>query len=104
MRAWVGRTAHNRDMRACDILDYRPKAQRRRCANILAMNPPVSNPTERSPRRFMLLLEPGEDVSSRAPRIRRYRLASVGRRSSVSEVDLATARIVRELGRMGAGR
>jgi hypothetical protein len=40
-------------------------------------------------------------ASGRGPRIRRYRLASVGRRSGTSEVDVAMARIARELGRMG---
>jgi len=34
------------------------------------------------------------------PRIRRYRLASVGRRSELGETDLAMASLARELGRM----
>jgi hypothetical protein len=66
-----------------------------------AMNPPAANSIVRSPRRFVLLPEQGEDVSSRGPRMRRYRLASVGRRSGMSEVDVASARIARELGRLG---
>jgi hypothetical protein len=68
---------------------------------MVAMNPPVANSIAQSPRRFVLLPEQGEDVSSRGPRMRRYRLASVGRRSGMSEVDVASARIARELGRLG---
>jgi hypothetical protein len=68
---------------------------------MLAMNPPVANSIAHSPHRFVLLPEQGEDVSSRGPRMRRYRLASVGRRSGMSEVDVASARIARELGRLG---
>ncbi|HEV3320047.1 MAG TPA: hypothetical protein VG053_10050 [Solirubrobacteraceae bacterium] len=64
------------------------------------MNPPVANSIAHSPRRFVLLPEQEEDVSSSGPRMRRYRLASVGRRSGMSEVDVATARIARELGRL----
>jgi len=71
------------------------------CAKMMAMNPPPANRNASPPRRFMLLPEQGDDVSSRGPRIRRYRLASVGRRSGVSEIDVATARIVRELSLMG---
>jgi hypothetical protein len=68
-----------------------------------AMNPPMAHPIVSPPRRFMLLPEQGDDVSSRGPRIRRYKLASVGRRSGMSEVDVATARIVRELSRLERG-
>ncbi len=68
---------------------------------MLVMNPRVANSSAQSPRRFVLLPEQGDDVSSRAPRIRRYRLASVSRRSGMSEVDVASARIARELGRLG---
>jgi hypothetical protein len=68
---------------------------------MLAMNPSVANSIAHSPRRFVLLPEQGEDASSRGPRVRRYRLASVGRRSGMSEVDVASARIARELGRLG---
>ncbi len=64
---------------------------------MLAMNPPVTNSSAQSPRRFVLLPEAGDDVSSRGPRVRRYRLASVSRRSGMSE-DVASARIARELG------
>jgi hypothetical protein len=68
---------------------------------MLAMNPPVANSIAQPSRRFVLLPEQGDDVSSRGPRIRRYRLASVGRRSGMSAVDVAMDRMARELGRLG---
>ncbi len=68
---------------------------------MLAMNPPVANSIAQPSRRFVLLPEQGDDVSSRGPRIRRYRLASVGRRSGTSAVDVAMDRMARELGRLG---
>ena len=68
---------------------------------MLAMNPSVNNSIAQPSRRFVLLPEQGDDVSSRGPRIRRYRLASVNQRSGMNEVDVATARIARELGRLG---
>ncbi len=68
---------------------------------MLVMNTPAANSSIRPPRRFMLLPDQAEDVSSRGPRIRRYRLASVGMRSRMSEVDMATARMVHELSRAG---
>jgi hypothetical protein len=68
---------------------------------MLAMNPPLANSTAQAPRRYVLLPEQGDDVSRRGPRVRRYRLASVGRCSGMSEVDVASARIARELGRTG---
>jgi len=67
---------------------------------MLAMNTRMADSIAQPPRRFMLLPEQGDDVSSRGPRIRRYRLASVGRRSGVSDLDIATARLARELGRL----
>lgn len=67
---------------------------------MLAMNPPAANANTQSSRRFVLLPEPGDDVSSRGPRVRRYRLASVGRRSGTSAVDVALDRMARELGRL----
>jgi hypothetical protein len=65
------------------------------------MNPPVANSNAQTSRRFVLLPEQGEDVSSRGRRIRRYRLASVGRRSGTSAVDVTMDRMARELGRLG---
>jgi hypothetical protein len=73
----------------------------RRCGSMLGMNTPATNSSVRPSRRFVLFPEQAEDVSSRGPRIRRYRLASVGMRSRLSEVDMATARMVHELSRAG---
>ena len=70
-----------------------------RCAKMLAMNPPLANSKAQPSRRFVLLPEQGDDVSSRGPRVRRYRLASVGRRTGMSAVDVAMAPMARELGR-----
>ena len=86
--------------RSCEILDRGPKADTGACANILAMNSQVANSIAQPSHRFVLLPEQ-DGASGRGPRIRRYRLASVGRRSGTSEVDVAMARIARELGRMG---
>jgi hypothetical protein len=71
------------------------------CAKMLAMNPPVTSSSAQSLRRFVLLPEQGNDESSQGPRIRRYRLAGVGRRSGMSEIDVVSARMARELGRLG---
>ncbi|HEY2202808.1 MAG TPA: hypothetical protein VGH56_13055 [Solirubrobacteraceae bacterium] len=57
-----------------------------------------------NPRRFLLLPEDAVKTSNAKPRIRRYRLASVGRRSGLGGPDLATASLARELGRMGRMR
>jgi hypothetical protein len=67
---------------------------------MLAMNSPVANSIAQPSHRFVLLPEQ-DGASGRGPRIRRYRLASVGRRSGMSEVDVAMARMARELGRLG---
>jgi hypothetical protein len=69
------------------------------------VNRTAANPSVSSPRRFILL--PEETAEQRhGPRVRRYRLTSVGqgvglRRGEISSVDVATARIARELGRLG---
>jgi hypothetical protein len=47
-----------------------------------AMNPPVSNSIA-TPRRRYVLLPEDSNLSGRHPRIRRYRLASVGRRQGL---------------------
>jgi hypothetical protein len=77
-------------------------------ANMLTMNRSAANSSVSSPRRFILLPEEQVDapIGSARPRIRRYQLSSVGqgagrRRAGLSSVDLATARIARELGRLG---
>jgi hypothetical protein len=54
-----------------------------------------------SPRRFLLLPQESVDGPSQGPRIRRYKLTSVGRRPGVNGVDIATVRNARELGRLG---
>jgi hypothetical protein len=71
-----------------------------------AMDRSATHSSVSSPRRFIPL--PGEQVDAqyRGPRIRRYQLTSVGpgagrRRAGVSNVDIATARIAREFGRLG---
>jgi hypothetical protein len=70
---------------------------------MLTMNRPASNSMDSS-RRFLLLPEEGAETTGRRPPIRRYRLASIGRRADPSGVDLATARIVGEFARMGRSR
>jgi hypothetical protein len=71
---------------------------------MLVMNGPSHISPESSSRRFLLLPEDGADTSPRRPQIRRYRLASIGRRGGMSGTDLAMARIAGELARMGHGR
>jgi hypothetical protein len=72
---------------------------------MLVMNKPVSQPVATNPRRFLLLPEDSvKRLGARPPIRRRYRLASVARRSELSETDLATAGLVRDLGRMGRMR
>jgi hypothetical protein len=70
---------------------------------MLTMNRPTSNSNESS-RRFLLLPEDGAETSAQRPQIRRYRLASIGRRADLSGADLAMARIAGELVRMGRSR
>ncbi len=67
---------------------------------MLVMNRPTSSSTESSSRRFLLLPEDDAETSARRPQIRRYRLASIGRRAGLDGTDLATARIAGELSRM----
>ena len=69
-------------------------------AKIPAMQSPSLNTTSASPRRFILLPEESVDGHGQRPRIRRYRLTSVGRRPGLHGVDVATARIARESGRL----
>jgi hypothetical protein len=73
---------------------------------MLTMNRSAAHSIVSPPRRFILLPEESADASGHGPRIRRYRLTSVGqgadrRRAGPSGVDVATARIARELGRLG---
>ncbi len=48
-------------------------------ANMLVMNRPIQTSMAHPPRRFLLLPEDAADVPGQGPRIRRYRLTSVGR-------------------------
>jgi len=68
---------------------------------MLAMNRPDLKASSSSPRRFLLLPQESVDGPSQGPRIRRYKLTSVGRRPGVNGVDIATVRNARELGRLG---
>ncbi len=73
---------------------------------MLAMDRSANPSNVSSPRRFILLPEEQVDAQYRGPRIRRYRLTSVGtgaghRRAGISNVDIATARMTREFGRLG---
>jgi hypothetical protein len=93
--------ADTADGRECEILDFRPKAFAPRCANMLAMNGSALNPPVSAPRRFLLLPEEAVSGRSGGPKIRRYKLVSIGQRARLSSRDLATARVVREFGRLG---
>jgi hypothetical protein len=72
---------------------------------MLSMNRSATNSSVSSPRRFILLPEESVDAPKSGPRIRRYQLTSVGqggrRRAGFSNVDVAMARIARDLGRLG---
>jgi hypothetical protein len=71
---------------------------------MLVMNGPSHSSQESSSRRFLLLPEDGVETFPGRPQIRRYRLASIGRRSGLGGTDLAMARIAGELVRMGRAR
>ncbi len=68
------------------------------------MNSSSQSSIETASRRFLLLPEDGVESSSRRPPVRRYRLTSIGRRGAPTGADLATARLVSEIGRLGRGR
>jgi hypothetical protein len=81
-------------------LDFGPKANRARRANMPVMNRSAANASVSSPRRFILLPEETVDAAHTGPRIRRYQLTSMGqgagrRRAGISNVDKSTARIAR---------
>jgi hypothetical protein len=70
------------------------------------MNRSAANSIVSRPRRFILLPEDSADACSHGPRIRRYRLTSVGqgadrRRAGLRGAGIAETRIERELGRLG---
>jgi hypothetical protein len=74
---------------------------------MLPMNRTAGNlDGHRLPRRFILLPEVEADAGRHGPRIRRYRLTSVGlgagvRRTGSSGVDIVKARMARDLGPLG---
>jgi hypothetical protein len=73
---------------------------------MLTMNRSAANTSVSSPRRFILLPEEPVGAPLNGPRIRRYQLSSVGqgagrRLAGISSVDISTARIAREFGRLG---
>jgi hypothetical protein len=57
------------------------------------MTPPRRNNSVSSSRRFLLLPEQERDGASRAPRVRRYQLASIGVRGARGAVERAAAGI-----------
>jgi len=65
------------------------------------MNTPRPNPGPSAPRRFLLLPEESVGGHGQRPRIRRYRLSSVGRRTGVTGVDLPRARSARGFDGLG---
>ncbi|HEV7163200.1 MAG TPA: hypothetical protein VGN25_08100 [Solirubrobacteraceae bacterium] len=70
------------------------------------MNRSAANSSNTPPRRFILLPEEMADGAPNGRRIRRYKLTSVGQaagsqRARLSGTDVSTARIARELGRLG---
>lgn len=75
-------------------------------ANMLLMNRSAANSTISPPRRFILVPEELADGAPQGPRIRRYKLTSVGhgagrQRAGLSGMDVSTARIADGLGRLG---
>ena len=87
-------------------MDSGPKAAGPRRVNILGVNRLAANQTDSPPRRFILLPEELADGASLGPRIRRYKLTSVGQgagsqRVGPSGTDVSTARMACELGRLG---
>jgi hypothetical protein len=67
------------------------------------MSQPLSNSIAFSPRRFLLVPEEQDRIPVAAPRIRRYRLASVSRRAGLAGSDLLHARPPVNAGRFGKG-
>lgn len=68
------------------------------------MHNSIPSPTSPASRRFLLLPEEQIEADGQGRRIRRYRLASIGRRARSGSVDLASARLSAELGRLGMTR
>jgi hypothetical protein len=68
---------------------------------MLAMSQPLSHSIASSPRRFLLVAEEQDRIPVAAPRIRRYRLASVSRRAGLAGSDLLRAGSAADAGRFG---
>jgi hypothetical protein len=66
---------------------------------MLTMSQPLSNSIASSPRRFLLVPEEQDRIPVAAPRIRRYRLASVNRRAGFAGSDLLRAQSATDAGR-----
>jgi hypothetical protein len=66
---------------------------------MLVMNRSLPSSSESSSRRFLLLPEDAVEAPAGRPQIRRYRLASIGRRAGLNGTDLATARSAGEVAR-----
>jgi hypothetical protein len=71
------------------------------------MNRSAAKSSEAPPRRFILLPEETTDGVASRPRIRRYQLTRVGRgagrrRAGLSDSELVSARMARELARLGS--
>jgi hypothetical protein len=74
---------------------------------MLVMNRSAANSSDSPPRRFILLREEAAVGVTSHPRIRRYQLTrvgrgAVGRRTGLSDSELATARMACELSRLGS--
>jgi hypothetical protein len=72
-------------------------------ANIVGVNRSAADHKSSPPRRFILLPEESTDGASLGPRVRRYKLTSLGQRADLraasSGTEFSTARIARELSR-----
>lgn len=67
------------------------------------MHNSLSNSPASASRRFLLLPEESTMGGGERPRVRRYRLASISRRSA-GGTDIASARLSGDLGRLGLMR
>jgi hypothetical protein len=65
------------------------------------MSQPISNSIASSPRRFLLLPEEHDRVPVAAPRIRRYRLSSLGRNAGAGSANPSRTRSASDGDRLG---
>ncbi len=73
---------------------------------MVLVNRSAANSSVSPPRRFILLPEESAGGEPHGPRIRRYKLTSVGsganpQRAGLNNADVSTAGMARELGRLG---